>query len=157
MLLPSNPPKWSPDERAAVLEMLLRGETPDAVAVRFGISRDAASGRISRDPLLRDHRITLKDFRRERLRREARKRPPAGPQPELDAALSARLRPLVELGPRQCRWPVLERAEVMGGYLFCSAACAPGAVYCREHAARARGQPGSWIPAGHGARQPVHD
>lgn len=41
--------------------------------------------------------------------------------------------PLVDLGHRQCRFPVKENPSVPGGHLFCGQATAPDQVYCTHH------------------------
>ena len=43
--------------------------------------------------------------------------------------------PLVDLGPRDCRWPV-NSPEPKGEYLFCGHQAKPGSRYCPHHVSR---------------------
>lgn len=60
------------------------------------------------------------------------------PMPAALAEGQGRWRPLVEAGPRDCRWP---RGDLREGSLrFCCAATEPGHSYCAEHEETARGR-----------------
>jgi hypothetical protein len=152
---------WSDEDRRTVMDMLDQHVPASIIAEEFGITRNAAIGRIARDKELHAHlkhvhrkpkkikpmRLPINpDARAVDLamalvsfiaaKRGGKEPPPASPPKPKKPAM--RLLPLMKLGANQCRWPVKETQDVPGGHLFCGADTAFGESYCPYHAEMAR-------------------
>jgi hypothetical protein len=159
------PRMWTDEERETVMHLLDSGVPASIIAEEFGITRNAAIGRIARDKELHAHQTHIrkpkkvKPIKPVRLpinpdaravdmamalvsfiaaKRGGKEPPPV--QPSRPAKPAMRLLPLMKLGANQCRWPVKDAPEVPGGHLFCGADTAFGESYCAYHKQMA--QPG---------------
>jgi hypothetical protein len=130
--------QWDEDTYKDVLHMLDAGMTQRAIARHYGISRNAAIGRIARDPVLHSHlgRVAKKKPKPKVAKRVAppKKPPPTPPEPPKKKTPLGpmRLVPMKDLAQGECRWPVQE-ADVIGGHLFCGRRVAGFDIYCAEH------------------------
>jgi hypothetical protein len=136
---------WGEAERHQVAALLLAGKSAAAIAREFGVTKNAALGRIVRDDAL--HHLIAKPVlsRKTKLASlrlkwgwhqpkpfvyEGRKFKP----PPVRAAPRMRLFSLTDLAVRgECRWPVEESAATVGGFLFCAAPCGLEESYCLYH------------------------
>lgn len=147
-------PSWNPD---LVADMVKAGWSASVIAAAFHITRNAAIGRMHRDPEL------VKLWAEFAAGRIAGPNPPRRPKPEPVAAEPPK-KPSVgfllkdwgaweerEMKPRpvrpkslnrlksgECKWPVKDAPDITGGYLFCSMPTEAGSSYCAKHNAKAR-------------------
>lgn len=143
--LPSPPQrKWTDEQRQQVKALLLNGATAAQVAKAMHIGRNAALGRIWRDPDL-----TLQPFPRPKtifIRPSKPKRLPKPPPPPKPIAPTTPPKPpvaviptvchpmpLIDTGSLWCKWPVAMAPDVLGGVLCCGAKSLKGDVYCSQH------------------------
>ena len=110
------PHKWTAEQTARLLELAEQGYSAGLVAEKLGFSRNAIVGRMFR---------LGKDFGRSS---KYKPRAPAPPPP-----LPGDLKPLIALGPHDCRYPFGDLGEE--GFGFCGAPVRPGTSYCPAHAA----------------------
>lgn len=162
--------RWSTDERQKVKAMLARGATAAQVAQAMGIGRNAALGRIWRDPELSLQGKQVKARHRNRLaakfpqkpeiqrRRIAATLSPPGDKisrpvarppvqvlaPVVEVITRKPCRPhpmaLIGTGSHWCKWPVSPSRDTVGGFICCGAATEPFKPYCQDHLAKSRQQ-----------------
>jgi hypothetical protein len=131
---------WDNDTRLQVMQMLDSGLSASAIAAAYEISRNAAIGRIARDPELHSHvqvHIVLKKPDRPPRQVKPPKVRPEPARPRLRKPAMRKL-PIGNLGHNQCRWPVEDAPHVTGGYLFCGADTEAFQPYCPWHSRLAR-------------------
>jgi hypothetical protein len=146
--------------------MLDRGATAAKVATEMGIGRNAALGRIWRDPELKLQGKQVKTRRRNQLLAKF----PAKPKIQRHIAATVSppgdmisrpvvrppvqvLAPVVEVtrkacrphpmaligtGTHWCKWPVSPSRDTVGGFICCGAATEPFKPYCQDHLAKSR-------------------
>lgn len=110
--------------------MLANGATARAVADRFGLTRNAAIGRIHRDSDLREMRSKNHSPKRsqKRVQQQVKEVPEEEP-------VETTPKPLLELESNECHWSVsFDHASHL--HLFC-ARKTRGDIYCAEHRQRA--------------------
>lgn len=135
---------WSDDDRKQVAGLLIDGASAAEVAKIMSLTRNAAIGRICRDPelhpLMRRARQQTPVLHIPRPPRRMPPRPPKRAEPVLMAAepVPDRLMPLVDTGSQWCKWPVMHDPEVKGGVWCCGAPVRFGDVYCQHHRTQAR-------------------
>jgi hypothetical protein len=144
-----------------VKALLAKGATASIVAREMGIGRNAALGRIYRDPEMAlvgwHHRPKPK---LQRPPRQPKPKQPSSPKPAVAAmvtvtgdvvqSICAPVAPppapkpalahpmaLIGTGRRWCKWPVAADSRVLGGFLCCGCRSLPGDVYCAEHREKA--------------------
>lgn len=159
---PPAPPqrKWTEVERETVKALLAKGATASTVAREMGIGRNAALGRIYRDPEMA--LVGWAKRPKPKVPRPPRyfQRKPSSPKPAVAAmvnvtgdvvqSICAPVEPppapkpalahpmaLIGTGKRWCKWPVAADSRVLGGFLCCGCRSLPGDVYCEEHRAKA--------------------
>ncbi|HVI33763.1 GcrA family cell cycle regulator [Phenylobacterium sp.] len=130
--------RWTGDRVTALRTLWAEGRSAAEIARSLGgVTRNAVLGKVWRLGLCGGRSHPPPKPARPRPgppRRTARARPsaragvPSAPGPEVGPGLVARL---LDLGPRQCRWPMGDPRSP--GFAFCGreAACGP---YCRAHA-----------------------
>jgi GcrA cell cycle regulator len=149
---------WTDADRDRVAALLIEGRSMGRIGQLMGLSRSAAIGRIYRDAELhrqlerettRRKAVQLGDKVKKAIRSmveplkkptlQSRPLPPDPPPPPLrNPDVSLKL--LFELGPADCRFPVGESRQVIGGFLFCGEAKAEHSpAYCAYHHHRAHG------------------
>jgi hypothetical protein len=102
---------WTDDEVEAMVRALREGATYSEVSAMLGRSRGAIAGCIRR---YKEGGVSL---------------PVLPVIPAEPAGVS-----LLGLKAQQCKWPVAEVPDLVGGYAFCAAKVAHrGAVYCAHH------------------------
>jgi hypothetical protein len=151
---------WSDEDRQTVMDMLDQHVSAAIIAEEFGITRNAAIGRIARDKELHAH---LKHVHRKPKKIKPMRLPinpdaravdlamalvsfiaakrgkqPQQPQPPRPRKPAMRLMPLMDTGSLYCKWPVKDDPAVIGGILCCGAGTAFGESYCAWHAEMAR-------------------
>lgn len=154
-----HPRKWTSGEREVVKALLARGATAATVAKEMGIGRNAALGRIYRDPemALREYPRKPRPPKPPRFFKPnpPRQKPPlavmaaaagdvvhsicepAKPLPAPIKLALAHPMALIGTGHRWCKWPVATDSRVLGGFLCCGRRSLPGDVYCYEHREKA--------------------
>ena len=133
---------WSDDDRKKVAALLIEGASAAQVGEVVGISRNAAIGRISRDPLLhplmRNPSASFTTVHHLHPWRNAPRPPsepiPPDPEPEPDEQLV----PLIATGSTRCKWPIRADPAALGGMLCCGRPVKADQVYCEIHRKRAR-------------------
>ena len=137
---------WSDDDRKVVAGLLLEGASASQVGKALDISRNAAIGRISRDPELHPlmrhggHSGTTTIHHKHPWRSVPR--PPTEPvPPDPEPVPEEELMPLIATGKMHCKWPVRADPKVLGGQLCCGRPVRTDEVYCEEHRKRARPKP----------------
>jgi hypothetical protein len=154
---------WTDAERRQVGDWLLAGKSLGLIAKMIGSTKNVVVGRISRDGEL--HAFVGAVVVAKRLHTDPgtvarrKKRRPAqvpdvpqhghpallacvevGPEAEhVEPLMPGEVpgRPLAELGPLECKWPVAEHPAVAGRHLFCGAPRRPEQPYCLRHMSRA--------------------
>lgn len=131
---------WNDDDRKIVAGMLLGGATASQVGKALDISRNAAIGRISRDPFLHPlMRSGGSTTIHHRPAWRATPRPPTEPvPPDPEPEPDEQLMPLIATGNTRCKWPVRADAMALGGVLCCGRPVKPDQVYCEQHRQKAR-------------------
>lgn len=137
---------WDEDRVARLRELLMLGKTASQIAYALGgkITRSAVIGKVHRLGLaLNVETKTARDRKLDRARssgkRRAAKQPPAVrlivPEPmPVDCAIDVARKPLSDLDPGDCKFPVGHPGEP--GFGFCASGRVEGLPYCAEHAAR---------------------
>jgi hypothetical protein len=141
---------WSEADREVVAGYLKLGKSLTQISRLLGVTRGVVTGRIWRDGALRavvgqGHAAGKVARGKERRARQA-PAPGAGPrwgafrcdgvsEPAYAVAVAAVPgKALVELGRDECRWPVGERGDVIGRFLFCAEPRAGDHTsYCARH------------------------
>jgi len=139
----SNQRIWNDDDRKIVAGLLLEGATASQVGKALDITRNAAIGRISRDPLLHPlmrsgmpHGGTTIHHRHPWRNAPTPPTEPVPPDPEPEP--DEQLMPLIATGSTRCKWPVRADAKVLGGVLCCGRPVKRDRVYCEQHRQKAR-------------------
>lgn len=157
---------WTAEERSHVASLILDGKSCRAIGSMLDLTRNAVIGRIHRDkdlrPLLTEHGHPARTRKAaSKPKPPPKPKPTPVPKPPAPPPAAARKadptdwgawedteaqatrkppakspKPLMDLGRFECRFPVLENAAVVGGYLFCSEATRPEEVYCGHHGER---------------------
>ena len=136
---------WSEDDRKILAGLLIEGASASQVGKALDISRNAAIGRISRDPylhpLMRHGGRPGSTIHHQHPWRSMPRPPtepvPPDPEPEPDEQLM----PLIATGNTRCKWPVRADALVLGGVLCCGRPVKRDEVYCEQHRKKARPKP----------------
>ena len=145
---------WLDEAKVALLKQLYaEGHSASHIAARIGgVSRNAVIGKAHRLGLVGNAPLQRKMSQRSRSERNAIKkkrwrRPmsprqnrvaelfasePFAPAPEIIFIPENERKTLVELGDRECRWPLGDPKEPSFG--FCGRPQEPGLSYCRGHA-----------------------
>lgn len=148
-------PKWSERDRKKVKRLLANGATGAVVAREMGISRNAALGRIWRDPQMKLTWGTHHKPRAKKTTQSRPKQPSPDPNPQtvpvsppgvsvcrpvavktpvpVTAHGKGRPMALIGTGRRWCKFPIREDAETLGHFLCCGHLSLPGDVYCKCH------------------------
>jgi hypothetical protein len=128
---------WSPEQQQVVIAMLMEGKTAGQIAHKFRITRNAAIGRIARNPDLHQYVRRppgkLPKLRAPRLKKIKEIKVielfiPVEPAPQLGPM---RLMPLIDTGSRFCKWPIAYDARL--SWLCCGRQVGFGLVYCEPH------------------------
>lgn len=133
---------WSDDDRKIVAGLLIEGASASMVGKALDISRNAAIGRISRDPLLHPlmrsgipRGTTIHHIPAWRTAPRPPTEPvPPDPEPEPDEELM----PLIATGNNHCKWPVRADANALGGVWCCGRPVRADKIYCERHREKAR-------------------
>lgn len=148
---PPPPPqrKWTDEQRQEVKALLEQGATALMVARAMNIGRNAALGRIWRDP-----ELSLTGFSAKQKRRLSSRKPrppraiparlsPVGDVPKpsatatppdpVDQPISSHRMALIGTGRRWCKWPVAMDTSIIGGIVCCGDQTESGDVYCWHH------------------------
>ena len=127
--------QWTGADKAKAIKALKSGVTCAQLGEMFGMSRNAASGRVLRDKELRAIGFSGKAGARVYSFGQAAPKIPVKPMKfaatEFDVA--SRNVPLMMLEARECRWPV-NNAAPGEEHLFCGLEA--DGPYCAHHAAR---------------------
>ena len=153
------PVVWSEELIAKVTELLAVGHSRRTAAESLGLNRAALTSAINRLPALAQFRMSPEQQRKEQRARQAEyertryakrraEKALAPPKPKPAPVVSSRPAPdpdsppadpkaLVDIGVGECKFPVAERPDVIGGYLFC-ASSTPSVTdsYCAAHQRR---------------------
>jgi hypothetical protein len=160
-----NPRSWTDAERRQVGDWLLAGKSLGRIAKLIGATRNVVIGRVSRDGELHAfvgavvvaHRLGVEpSVMKRRAKRHAPGQVPSvpahahhellacvevGPQAEpVEPLLPGELPgvALLDLGPRECKWPVAEHPQWRGRHLFCGRPrLGDWTPYCAHHHRRA--------------------
>lgn len=153
--------KWTQEDRDGIAVLLRRGQTSKQIASRFGRSRSAVIGIVSRDPGLKKigfERAPGENLGIPRLRKSiaasvgkkttgrpkakvqvnnlayriARKPKPVIAKPVLVAPVTAGVS-LMDIGSHQCRFCINEPEKGTAGHLFCGEVTEPGKSWCAYH------------------------
>lgn len=149
--------RWSQEERDEIAILLRKGQTASKIASRFGRSRNAVIGVVSRDPALRkigfvfrngqndivyDKSIAASASNRRKTVRgglvslNRLKSAPASPKPAPKmVAVQPQTAgvPLLDLGPRQCKFCINEPERGANAHLFCGEVTEIGKSWCAWH------------------------
>lgn len=146
-------PSWTEKDRRKVKRLLENGATGAVVGRAMGISRNAALGRIWRDPSMK---LTWGTYHVPRVKKKPKPKkpspeptpqtvpvPPPGlsvctpeaVEPPVPVAVTSKGRPmaLIGTGRRWCKFPIREDRETLGHFLCCGHLSLPGDVYCKAH------------------------
>lgn len=113
---------WTDQEIQRLKSLWSQGKSVTKIAITLGRSRSMISGKISRLGLKK--RITMKEIPNQKYE------PPASAK-EISMTAYGNKKPLIELGGKECAWPVGDpKAHDFG---FCAAPVSRGG-YCEQHA-----------------------
>lgn len=131
---------WNDEDRKAVAILLRGGASASDVGNALGLTRNAAIGRIARDPDL--HKLMrpgnpVRPSNYVPLHSKVKVTAPSLPPPEPPRPKGNPM-PLAATGTKWCKWPIAFDPEVEGTFWCCGAAVMPGDVYCAYHRNRAR-------------------
>lgn len=134
---------WTDDDRKIVADLLLEGASASQVGKAMSLSRNAAIGRISRDPelhpLMRTGGTPRGTTIHHRPAWRAAPRPPTEPvPPDPEPEPDEQLMPLIATGSTCCKWPLRADPVALGGVLCCGRPVKPDQVYCERHREKAR-------------------
>jgi hypothetical protein len=125
---------WSKEQERVVVAMLIEGMSASGIASVFQISRNAAIGRIARNPDLHKYvrtkprkapRVPKKIFKENK-----RMEPVQSAEPK---PAPMRPMPLIDTGSSHCKWPIADDDSVLGGILCCGRPVGFEMVYCEPH------------------------
>lgn len=133
---------WNDDDRQTVANMLSEGASARLVGEALGLTRNAAIGRIARDPEL--HRLMRRSDPPKPGSYVPLHRSPMRAAPSLPPEEPPRAKPvpLIATGSRLCKWPIGFDLAAEGHYWCCGAQVKPGDIYCAFHRAKAK-RPGT--------------
>lgn len=131
---------WTDERVSRLCKMWLGWYTSEDIAKEMGLSRNAVVGKIHRLGLTRDGMDSdIVEARRQRHREHCRRSWAAKrglklkPLPKvIGPAPVAGKKTLMELGPKECRWPYGD-----GPFLFCAETAIEGKSYCAAHCRKA--------------------
>lgn len=118
---------WSSEDDSRLIELLSKGHSYQEVADMMLRTRSSIAGRA--------HRLKHKGSTivRKKIQRKVLTLPiDTSPQEFLHMKL-------IDLGPKNCRWPSDEKVE--GQYTFCGVSTLEGKSYCGHHYHIGKGQP----------------
>lgn len=135
---------WTEEEAKRAAAMWAAGQSARAIGVAFGITRNAAMGRLHRmgakTPRYQGQRCVGDDGGPQAPERTPYQRPrtfkakpdfePPAPEPGTDSAFTT-----LDLQPGQCKWPITQDAP----FMHCGQPIAEGSPYCPFHRRKAHG------------------
>jgi hypothetical protein len=123
---------WNDNEVQMVATMLDEGASASVIASIFNITRNAAIGRIARNPDL--HKHVKPKLRRKVKRSIPLKATPVKTKPAVASKVEpVKPMPLIDTGSLHCKWPIADDETVLGGILCCGDPVSFGLVYCVPH------------------------